>query len=262
MTGVPRVYSALWPAADVSARLREFDVVICTASLLGDEGEVAMALGCLSRDERDRFLGYGNHVVARRFALGRALLRQVVGAAKGCAPEEVGLQTGIHGKPALRGPSSAAGLWFSVSHCDDLVAMAISRKADVGIDVERTRSMEQWERLADRVLDPRERAALQEEVESGVDAGVAFLGYWCRVEAELKAIGSGIAGLEAHRAGRRPAGLQVVTLDSLPVPDSMGRAAYQAALALCAPSASLRQSASATSHAAKPVARPAHASTA
>jgi 4'-phosphopantetheinyl transferase len=265
MTVPPRVQLAPWPVADVSARLRECDVLVCTASLLGGEEEVSRALGCLSRQERDRFLGYGNPVVARRFALGRALLRAVVAAVTGSVPAEVELQTGVHGKPTLRGPSITAGLWFSLSHCDDLAVLAVSRKADVGIDVERTRSMEQWERVADRVLDPQERAALKAEVEAGADAGTAFLGAWCRVEAELKAIGCGIAGLEAHRAGRRPAGLQVVSLQALPIPVGLraSRAEYQAAVALCSPaSASVLQSAPATSHAIEPVATPASASTA
>jgi hypothetical protein len=107
----------------------------------------------------------------------------------------------------------------------------------VGVDVERVRAIEQWERVAGRVLDPAELRQLQADVARGADPGAAFLGHWCRVEAELKAIGCGIVGLEAHRAGRRPLGLRVADLRELPVPGELvaGGARYRAAIALGAP---------------------------
>jgi phosphopantetheinyl transferase len=170
----------------------------------------------------------------------------------------------LHGKPALGRDSVARPLWFSVAHCEDLLLVALSRAADVGVDLERARSIEQWERVADRVLAPGERVQLQRTVEAGEDAGTAFLRHWCRVEAELKAIGCGIVGLEEHRAGKRPLGLHVMDLVDLPVPAALRANAtrYQAALALCSPGLdSVRHSAAASGHAASPTAKPARAST-
>ena len=97
------------------------------------------------------------------------------------------------------------------------------------------------------------------------DAGTAFLRQWCRVEAELKAIGCGIAGLEDHRAGKRPLGLRLRDLADIPLPAPVAAtgARYQAALALCAPGVeSARQSALAASQEATPTMSPARASTA
>lgn len=253
-----------WPVTDVSARLATHDAVVCVAGLTGCDSQVARAVATLSSSERERHAGYTNAIVARRFAIGRALLREILGCVLGVAPERIPLCEGVHGKPSLGGEWRARPLWFSVAHCEDVVLVALSRSADVGIDLERSRSIEHWERVADRVLSPSERAQLARAVEEGEDPGIVFLRHWCRVEAELKAIGCGIVGLEEHRAGKRPLGLRLVDLGELPLPAPVraGPSRYQAALALCAPGVeSARQSASAASHDATPTIAPARTST-
>jgi 4'-phosphopantetheinyl transferase len=265
VNGYVRWSAVSWPVADVSARLAVHDAVVCVASLHATDAEVARVLPALCPRERDRYADYTNGVVARRFAMGRALLREIVGCALGMAPGTVPLREGLHGKPALGGALAGRPLWFSVAHSEDLLIVALSRTSEVGVDLERARAIEQWERLADRVLAPAERAQLQSAVDRGEDAGWVFLRHWCRVEAELKAIGSGIVGLEDHRAGRRPLGLRLLDLDALPIPPAVvaSGARYQAALALCAPGVeSARQSALATPQAARPTIPPARASTA
>jgi 4'-phosphopantetheinyl transferase len=237
VSGAARVRALAWPTSELRARLVDQDVVVCSAGLHADEGAVRHAAALLSPSERQRFEGYTNDVVARRFAVGRGTLRTVVGAALGIAPAAVRLVEGLHGKPVLAHGASPRPLWFSVAHCEELLLVALSRRCDVGVDVERVRAFEQWERVADRVLDAAEREQLRRAVEWGEDPGTAFLRHWCRVEAELKAIGCGIAGLEAHRAGKRPLGLRVVDLADVPVPGEVlaSGARYQAAVAMCAP---------------------------
>jgi 4'-phosphopantetheinyl transferase len=265
MSGTVTTSICSWPVADVSSRLGAHDAVICVSTLLATEAELTRAVAVLSRSERARFDSYTNDVVARRYAVGRALLREVVGCAIGAAPGELPIREGLHGKPALGHEASIRPLWFSVAHCEDLVAIALSRSSDVGIDLERARAIEQWERVADRVLAAGERTQLRLAVERGEDAGSAFLRQWCRVEAELKAIGCGIVGLDDHRAGKRPLGLRVIDLPSLPVPAvlSTGGARFQGALALCAPGLErARQIVLDPAHEARPTPRPTTASTA
>jgi phosphopantetheinyl transferase len=251
-----------WPSAD-AARIGDADVKVYTASLLADSRLLTRAVGLLSRAERDRYTGYGNEVVARRFAVGRAMLREMLGALQSRLPSAVRLVEGQFGKPALARDAASAPLWFSVAHCDDLLLVALSRTGEVGVDVERTRAIDCWERVADRTLAPAERAQLLRAVERGEHADQMFLRHWCRVEAELKAIGCGIHGLEAHRAGERPKGLRVTDLPNLPLPPDLagGTARYQAAVALCAPRESARQAARAASAQSSPSAAPARAST-
>lgn len=264
MNGGIRYRLGLWSEGE-RERITGCDVEIHTASLLASDADVERTLAMLSRKERERYDDCKNAVVARRFAIGRAILRRILGSELGLAPAAVPIATGDHGKPVLCRAATRRSLWFSAAHCEDLLLVALSHTADVGIDVERARSIENWERVADRVLDPAERRQLQGAVEVGQDPGRAFLRQWCRVEAELKAIGCGIHGLDAHRAGRRPLGLRCADLDDLPLPADVARTGvrYQAAVALCAPGVdAARQSATATTQDTRPTSSPASTSTA
>ena len=187
----------------------------------------------------------------------------MLGALQSTLPSQVRLTDGRFGKPALVRHAAKAPLWFSVAHCDDLLLVALSRDGEVGVDVERTRPIDCWERVADRTLDPAERGQLLRAVERGEAADQVFLRHWCRVEAELKAIGCGIQGIEAHRAGERPAGLRVADLHDLPLPNELVATGvrYQAAVALCDPGESARQTTRAASQQSTPTAAPARAST-
>jgi 4'-phosphopantetheinyl transferase len=155
-------------------------------------------------------------------------------------------------------------LRFSVAHCEELLLVAVTRIGDVGIDVERVRPIERWARVADRVFAPAERAALGREVESGEEPSAVFFRHWCRGEAELKAIGCGISGLGAHRDGWHPAGLKVVELSAIPLPNALADEGvrYQGAVAVCTPRDAARQSAAETSQLRPPRNTPTSASTA
>ena len=237
MSHALRVEFALWPHENLVAQLAGPEVLVCSASLRGDADEVSRALGVLSTLERERFDGYENSHVARRFALGRLRLREMLGALLSLSPGMVPIQIGLHGKPALARVAQQSGLRFSVAHCDELLLVAFSRLGDVGIDVERVRPIERWARVADRVFGPAERAAMGREIASGEDPSSVLFRFWCRGEAELKAIGCGISGLGAHRDGWHPAGLRVAELATVPLPADLADddARYEAAVALCAP---------------------------
>lgn len=263
MTHALRTRTMRWPSAD-AARIGDVDVKVYVASLLADDGRLERAVGTLSPAERERFSSYSNGVVSRRFAMGRGIVRQILGALRSLPPASVRLVDGLHGKPALTPGGGGTPLWFSVAHCDDLLLVAVSRKGEVGVDVERARPIACWERVADRTLAPAERARLIRDVERGEAPDQVFLKYWCRVEAELKAIGCGIHGIEAHRAGAHTAGLRVADLSDLPLPtDLLGSGTcYQAAVALCVPSSpSRRHAARATNQQSIPTSAPDRAST-
>lgn len=260
-----QVDASPWPASNVATRLLTADVVLCSVSLEATDDTLHDAIDTLSSEDRVRFASFTHDIVARRYAIGRAALRAMLGQVIGVAPALVPIRDGLHGKPHLAREASPFPLWFSLAHSEELCVIAMSRVAEVGVDLERSRAVEQWARVAGRVLDPRERAELALAVEQGDDPGVAFLRHWCRVEAELKAIGCGIAGLEAHRAGHRPHGLRLADLRRIPLPASLDRAGlrFQGAVALCTPAAeSVRQTSVAATQAALPTASPASASTA
>ncbi len=144
----------------------------------------------LSPAERGRRDRYAFEADRARFAVGAALLRLVAGRMLGVAPERVEVDRRCqacgqpHGKPRVGG----AGPHLSVSHSGDYVAVATCQDAPVGIDVENDARRTDYQALVGHVLGPAEAPA-------AVDAA-AFLRYWVRKEALVKATGDGLgAGL-------------------------------------------------------------------
>lgn len=256
---------AVWPHDALATPLASCDVLVCSASLVADREAVMQALTVLDLTERERFERYENAHVARRFAIGRLRLREMLGALLGVPPVAVPIQIGLHGKPALARAAQSSGLRFSVAHCEELLLVALTRLGDVGIDVERVRPIERWARVADRVFGPGDRAAIGREIAGGDEPSSVFFRFWCRGEAELKAIGCGISGLNAHRDGWHPAGLRVAELAEVPLPAELlaEGVRYQAAVALCAPrDASVSRTPADTTQARPPRTTPTSASTA
>jgi 4'-phosphopantetheinyl transferase len=144
----------------------------------------------LDQAERDRRDRYAFETDRARFAVGAALLRVIAGRMTGAAPQQVQVDRRCeacgqpHGKPSL-GPG---GPYFSVSHSGDYVAVAACQGAPVGVDVEHAARRTDYQALVPYVLSPAEAPAPADEA--------AFLRYWVRKEALVKATGDGLgAGL-------------------------------------------------------------------
>jgi 4'-phosphopantetheinyl transferase len=94
-----------------------------------------------------------------------------------------------HGKPMLLPPEE--DLEFSLSHSGGRVVVAVARRASVGIDVEAIAPDRDYSDVAARVLSPPETDELL--ALPGGDRSFAFVRYWCRKEAVLKASGFGLS---------------------------------------------------------------------
>ncbi|GAA1313821.1 4'-phosphopantetheinyl transferase family protein [Saccharothrix xinjiangensis] len=135
--------------------------------------------GLLDADERARLARFRDRGALLRHVTGRALARVLLGRELGASPAGVRLTASCercgcaNGKPRLAEPR---GVHFSVSHSGDRVVVALSRGADVGVDVEETGP-----------VDPR-AAEL-----AGCPAGAGFHLAWARKEAVLKATGHGLS---------------------------------------------------------------------
>ncbi len=115
---------------------------------------------------------------AEQSAAARLLLCRLMG-------EEVAVEHNGKGAPFM---PSHPGLWLSISHCRQAVAVAVSDRERVGIDVESRRRVDGS--LMRRVCTPAELAAVQ----ASPDAVMAFLQLWTRKEAVLKMRRTGIQG--------------------------------------------------------------------
>lgn len=115
---------------------------------------------------------------AEQSAAARLLLCRLMG-------EEVAVEHNGKGAPFM---PSHPGLSLSISHCRQAVAVAVSDRERVGIDVESRRRVDGS--LMRRVCTPAELAAVQ----ASPDAVMAFLQLWTRKEAVLKMRRTGIQG--------------------------------------------------------------------
>jgi 4'-phosphopantetheinyl transferase len=94
------------------------------------------------------------------------------------------------GKPVLA-PGTAPGLSFNLSHTHGLVACAVTRDTNVGIDVERLERSTCIDDLAQRYFTPEETAGLAACTPERRES--YFLDLWTLKEAYLKAIGVGLS---------------------------------------------------------------------
>ena len=161
-------------------------------SALSDPDAVLRPLTVASEHERAR--RYQFEADRHRHLAGRALARLVLSRPLDRDPRALTFVDGPHGKPQLEPPPDAGPpLHHNVAHTGDMVVVAVSRAAPVGIDVEsRAREMDA-EALATRVCTEAERTWWHER--PAPHRHDAFLHLWTCKEAFLKATGEGL-----HRA--------------------------------------------------------------
>jgi 4'-phosphopantetheinyl transferase len=161
-------------------------------------GRMEQLAACLSHEERQRHQAYRLPADRQRFLLGRAALRRLLGAWLELTPEAVPLEAGPHGKPHC--PIAPR---FNLSHAGDLILLTLDSSRPVGVDVEQLRPDLDWPALARRLCSDAERRELERLPPQ--ERPEAFLATWCRLEARLKARGTGLAGLEQLREEERQA---------------------------------------------------------
>lgn len=147
------------------------------------EGSVAVRL---SDEESARARRAATPALGRRFALGRSMLRQVLGAHLSIRPQEVPFAYGPFGKPQIPG-----GPEFNLSHSGDALLLAVSDEA-VGVDVQQYAAGFADLSLAHGFFDSGELSRLTVLNPSARIAG--FHRSWVRKEAYLKGLGLGLFG--------------------------------------------------------------------
>jgi 4'-phosphopantetheinyl transferase len=113
--------------------------------------------------------------------------------------------TNPFGKPSVVG---ATEVWFNLSHADDLAVVAVSREAEIGVDVEAIQPNFNSSEMT-RCFTVAELAQMREGSAS------VFFKFWTRKEAVLKAEGTGLSiGLTNIDVSRAPNELVKVETDS------------------------------------------------
>ena len=188
------------------------DVQVWIATAPPAEADLS-ALACLlSPDERARADRFAVSEPRRQFVFGRALLRQLVGACATVDPVTLAFDRAPRGKPFLSQPVVNGDLRFNLSHSGRIVAIALARGRDVGVDIEAIACQGDWRLLAERIFSPRELRELHALPTR--QQPQAFFDGWTRKEAYLKATGEGLTealtAIEVTLApGREPELLRV-----------------------------------------------------
>lgn len=155
----------------------------------------------LSQAEQARGLRLIRHRDRRRFVVCRGAVRMVLGQLLSVPAHEVVFRGGPGGKPELDpaehgrgGPDQGHALpRFNVTHSGELALLALCRDRELGIDLERQKTISEAARIVESYFTPAECAQFLDLPESV--RGVTFLRGWTRKEAILKARGVGLAGL-------------------------------------------------------------------
>jgi len=193
MTRSSSLPSAAAPGGRRAPQDRLVAAVACDVWWMAPLHDDSTASALLDDAERARYAALRSPHDRARFATGRALARCALAFSLGTDPAAIALVTrcpacgGPHGKPVM---ATNTGVDFSIAHAADRVVVATSRGAAVGVDVERIRAVEGLDAPDAGVLGEAERAILRSLPEQQRDA--AFMRYWTRKEAVLKATGDGL----------------------------------------------------------------------
>jgi 4'-phosphopantetheinyl transferase len=121
----------------------------------------------------------------------RALVRTTLSRFAPVAPEAWRFVIGEHGKPEIAPGLVGTPVRFNLSHTSGLLACAVTREHDVGVDVEWMARNSDIVAIADRFFSSSEVAALHALPET--EHQRRFFQYWTLKEAYIKARGLGLA---------------------------------------------------------------------
>ena len=141
----------------------------------------------LTETERNRAEKFHHRIDRNRFVVGRSILRQTLGQVIKMPPADVPIELD-KGRPYL-GLTVSPPLFFNLSHSGSSVMLILSRKRQVGIDVEAIRDFPDMDQVANRVMSEDEfDEYIRMEPTRRSDA---FYRLWVRKESILKCLGTG-----------------------------------------------------------------------
>lgn len=152
---------------------------------------VEQCLEMLSLDERARAARFYFERDSTRFVIGRGLLRTILGRYLDVGPARLVFSYSSRGKPRLLSSEGRDLLYFNVAHSDGIALYAVTRRCEVGIDVEHVRAISEADQIAARFFSERE--SVQWKNVPASHRLEFFFKCWTRKEACVKASGDGVS---------------------------------------------------------------------
>jgi 4'-phosphopantetheinyl transferase len=151
--------------------------------------EARSALPCLAEDERTRAMRFHFDNHRRDFIVARTFLRSVLARYLGQNRAQIKFEYSRYGKPAIAASGRGSPFFFNLTHSHQLALLALTARAEIGIDVEFIRAID--EGIAERYFSRSEVAALRALPPDLQNE--AFFNCWTRKEAYIKARGEGLS---------------------------------------------------------------------
>jgi 4'-phosphopantetheinyl transferase len=177
-----------------SLNLSSNDVHIWKINLQQSALKIEEFQSTLSSDEVTRANRFKFSEHRRRFIVGRGSLRYILSSYLNIKPAQIKFDYQPHGKPFLTADFVDSGIFFNLSHSQDLGLLGISYKRLIGVDIEYIRRVADLETLAQRFFLPAEYEVIKSVLPE--QKHQVFFRYWTCKEAFLKATGDGLAKLE------------------------------------------------------------------
>lgn len=178
--------------SDGLLRLENGQIDVWLTSLRDVHGDVQLAyLDLLTEPERAKWKRFVARDAQLQYLMSRALVRTTLSRYAGvpqCAWE---FEANRYGRPYISQPEAERGILFNLSNTTGLVACAVARGCDIGIDVENIGRVLDIDALAPSVFAPAELADLRESQVR--DRRNRFFSYWTLKEAYIKGRGMGLS---------------------------------------------------------------------
>jgi 4'-phosphopantetheinyl transferase len=123
----------------------------------------------------------------RRYLRSHAALRAILGSQ---TDGRLDFAVSGNGKPFLPG---SPHIKFNLSHSGEVALVAVALEVEIGVDVEWIRPMPEYRQIAERFFPPSQAGLVADEAD--------FFRRWTRIEAVVKACGTGIYGIADEPSG-------------------------------------------------------------
>lgn len=179
-----------------AADCHDIDIWLTYYDEIADHRQLAMLRSLLSDDEVAQEKRFYVADDRKRYLITRAMVRMVLSRYAQIAPGQWAFSKNSYGRPAIAdaivdADPQARGLSFNISHTRGLIALAVTRGRELGIDVEnlstRTRSLH----VAERFFSPTEVAELSTVAPDRQQD--RFFEYWTLKESYIKARSIGLS---------------------------------------------------------------------
>jgi len=181
----------VWQTPPRDLELLSRDVHVWRASLEQPSEVVKQLIEMVSDDERTRETRFRFGQDQRYSVVRRGILRTILGRYLGIDPSEIRFCYSPYGKPFLEQEISGGTLRFNLAYAHQLALFVFARGRDIGIDVEYVRSVPEADQIVEHFFSFQEKV-LFHSLPSHVRQE-AFLTWWTRKEAYIKAIGVGLS---------------------------------------------------------------------